>query len=102
MLARVRVAQGHTTDAVVAAAAAMAIVERFPGIEEFESLVWLALVEALVASGDRARAAETAARATERLAARAGYLGDPEMRARFVTAVPENARLGALAAELRV
>jgi tetratricopeptide (TPR) repeat protein len=102
MLARVRVAQGHTTDAVIAAAAAMAIVERFPGIEEFESLVWLALVEALIASGDRARAAETAGRAMERLAARAGSIADPEVRARFVTTVPENARLGALAEELRV
>jgi hypothetical protein len=51
----------------------------------------LTLAEALAAAGldDEARAARTEAR--ERLLARAAKISDPDLRARFLDVVPENA-----------
>jgi len=60
-------------------------------LSEGEALVRLTLAEALAAAGldDEARAARTEAR--ERLLARAAKISDPDLRARFLDVVPENA-----------
>lgn len=84
-LARARHRQGRP-DALAAAQLAMSILENFDGIEEFESLVWIALIEA---SGSR----EIATKAQRRLLARAESITDPEMRKRFLDNVPENAAI---------
>ena len=89
-LARARLELGG--DAVTPARAAMAILEEFHGIEEFESLVWLALIEVLTARGDP-EAPAVLERARARLDERAAPLADPAVRARFLDGVPENRRI---------
>jgi tetratricopeptide (TPR) repeat protein len=89
-LARARQRLGG--DAITPARAAMAILEEFHGIEEFESLVWLALIEVLTGRGDP-EAQAVVERARARLDARAAQLADPAVRARFLDAVPENRRI---------
>ncbi|MBL9013728.1 MAG: protein kinase [Myxococcales bacterium] len=86
-LARARLRLGG--DAVTPARAAMAILEEFHGIEEFESLVWLALIEVLAETRDPEEPA-LVERARARLETRAAALTDPAIRARFLDAVPEN------------
>jgi eukaryotic-like serine/threonine-protein kinase len=90
-LARARVRQARS-DAVAPAQMAMSILEQFGGIEEFESLVWLALLEALRAA--RSPDVEAVARrARARLLARAEPIADPAARHLFLYGVPENALL---------
>jgi hypothetical protein len=89
-LARARIRQGRA-DALAAAQMAMTILETFSGIEEFESLVWLAMVEVTQASNS-AEASRWSARARVRLLERAASITDPDLRASFL-AVPENAAL---------
>lgn len=64
----------------------MSILENFDGIEEFESLVWIALIET---SASR----EVATKAKRRLLARAESISDTAMRKRFLENVPENAAI---------
>lgn len=89
-LARARLRLGG--DALGPARAAMAILEEFHGIEEFESLVWLALIEVLTERGDP-EALAVGERARARLEARAAAFTDPAVRARFLDGVPENRRI---------
>jgi eukaryotic-like serine/threonine-protein kinase len=96
-LSRVLLAAGDTAAALEAACEAMAILESYGGIEEFEPLVRLALAEALDATGDRAGARAAIAEAGRRLADQAQSLA-PELRDAFLHAAPDNARIAALAA----
>jgi len=89
---QILVESGHTADAVAEATAAVATVDALGGIEEFESLARLALVEALTAAGDTAAAHAALTRATARLHERAAAIGDPTLRASFLDGVPENRR----------
>ena len=67
------------------------------GMGELEAFVRLALVEALVAAGDREEAASALATARERLMVRAARILDHRLRESFLSRVPENARTLALA-----
>ncbi len=89
---QILVALGRTAEAVTEAREAAATVDELGGIEEFETLVRLALAEALSAAGDRDGAAAAIARATARIEERAAAIGDPALRARFRTDVEENRR----------
>jgi eukaryotic-like serine/threonine-protein kinase len=98
--ARALVAIGRVEDALDAATSAAEILRAFGGIEEFESLVRVALIEALRASGDVPRAAQVAAEAHERLLARANSIDDVAWRGSFLRQVTENARILELSAVL--
>jgi glutamate/tyrosine decarboxylase-like PLP-dependent enzyme len=93
-------AAGEPEEADVAAGEALAILEEYAGIEEFESLVYLASVKAAAAAGDVARAGRLAETAVARLDARASAIPDERLRASFLGEVPENAQLCAAAAAL--
>jgi tetratricopeptide (TPR) repeat protein len=101
-LARIELSRGAAREALEAAEAAYAILASPGGLEEGESLVRLAWAEALEAAGRHEEARAALAAAAERLRARADRISAPEVRERFLTAVPENARtleLGAAARE---
>jgi len=98
-LARARTAGNDAAGALAAARDGYAIVESLGGLDEGEMQVRLALVEALAANGldDEARA--VARVAADRIAALAAKLPAP-LRTSFLTRVPENAALLALAQTL--
>ncbi|WP_437682582.1 serine/threonine-protein kinase [Sorangium sp. So ce131] len=101
--ARALLAQGDVAAALAAAQAAFGELTALGSLEEGESLVRLAYAEALAASGAGAEAAAALAEARASLLARAQRIADPRRRERFLTAVPENARLlaGATASDPR-
>lgn len=99
-LARVQVGRGAPAEALASAREAIDTLEALGGIEEGESIVRLAIAEALAASGDAAGAREAAASARLRLLERASKISDVSWRASFTSRVPENARTLALAEEL--
>jgi hypothetical protein len=90
-LARALVAQGKGGAALELAREAMAAVGTNEGFEAGESLVRLALVEALEGSGDREGARRELALAAERLRTRAERIGDVEWRTSFLENLEENA-----------
>jgi tetratricopeptide (TPR) repeat protein len=98
ILARVLLAQGRRDEALAEAQAAMAALRSSGGIIEGEPVVYLALVEALQAHGDRDAAATLLAEAHAHLRRDAEQISDPALRASFLERVPENARIRALAA----
>ncbi|WP_234023850.1 serine/threonine-protein kinase PknK [Sorangium cellulosum] len=91
--ARALLAQGDVAAALAAAQAAFGELTALGSLEEGESLVRLAYAEALAASGADAEAAAVVAEARASLLSRAHRIADPRRRERFLTAVPENARL---------
>ncbi|WP_437815385.1 protein kinase domain-containing protein [Sorangium sp. So ce1078] len=96
-LARALSAQGRADAAVSAAREAEGILARYGGIEEFESLVLVAVVEAARAAGDLEGARAAAARGRDRLLARAAEIPEPALRESFLHRVRENAMLLSLA-----
>jgi tetratricopeptide (TPR) repeat protein len=89
-LASILLAQGERAEALRQAMAAMADLNLLGGIEEGESFVRLVHAKALAASGD-VNGATAAIRAShDRLLARAKRIGDPQQRATFLRAIPEN------------
>jgi tetratricopeptide (TPR) repeat protein len=101
-LAQLRVARGHTAEALAAAREAHELLELLGGVEEGESLVRLMLALCLAASGDETAARDAAKRAMDRLRSRAAKITDPELRASFFDQLPENAQTVALAARLGI
>ncbi|WP_438001753.1 protein kinase [Sorangium sp. So ce185] len=91
--ARALLAGGQVAAALGAARAAFGELAALGSLEEGESLVRLAYAEALAASGAHAEADAVLADARESLLARAQRIADPRRRERFLTAVPENARI---------
>ncbi|WP_434047900.1 MULTISPECIES: serine/threonine-protein kinase PknK [Sorangium] len=91
--ARALLAAGEVPAALGAARAAFGELAALGSLEEGESLVRLAYAEALAASGAHREAAAVFAEARESLLARADRIADPRRRERFLTAVPENARI---------
>ncbi|MDA8016048.1 MAG: protein kinase [Thermoanaerobaculia bacterium] len=91
-LSRSLLAQQYVPEARLAAAAAFEVLETHGGIEEFESLVWLAWLEALQAEDDDGFP-EAVQRAAERLGRRTAALGDRALEASFLSGVPENRAL---------
>ncbi|WP_437571766.1 protein kinase domain-containing protein [Sorangium sp. So ce542] len=96
-LARALSAQGRADAALSAAREAEGILARYGGIEEFESLVLVAVVEAARAAGDVEGARAAAARGRDRLLARAAEIPEPALRESFLHRVRENAMLLSLA-----
>ncbi|WP_438010403.1 protein kinase [Sorangium sp. So ce321] len=98
-LAHTLLRQGHALEALAAARTAIELLERIEGLEENDAFVHLAWIEALHAcgDGDAARAALTAAR--DQLRAEADAIESPALRRSFLEAVPEHARILALATE---
>ncbi len=92
-LSRVQCIAGRASEALVSAEAAMEILQRYGGIEEFESAVWLALGEAQLAAGDANAARRTLLQARERLRTRAANIHQSKHRDGFLERVPENARI---------
>ncbi|MGE0784296.1 MAG: pyridoxal-dependent decarboxylase [Sandaracinaceae bacterium] len=87
-------------EAEIHARGALAVLETFGGIEEFESLVWLAAVQTARAAGDLHTARERVRAAIARLHERTEAIPDPDVRTSFLTRVQENAELAALAEAL--
>jgi hypothetical protein len=100
VLARACAAMGRAEDALQASAEAMDVLEELGGLEEFESLVRLARVEALLAAGDRAGAVAVTAVARARVEERAAVLPEPRWRESFVAQLPENREIMELAERL--
>ncbi|WP_437510084.1 protein kinase domain-containing protein [Sorangium sp. So ce1099] len=96
-LARALTAQGRADEALAAAREASELLARYGGIEEFESLVLVAFVEAARSAGDHEVARAAAARARDRLLARAASIPEPALRESFLHRVRENAMLLSLA-----
>ncbi|WP_437624352.1 protein kinase domain-containing protein [Sorangium sp. So ce1151] len=96
-LARALTAQGRADEALAAAREASELLARYGGIEEFESLVLVAFVEAARCAGDHEVARAAAARARDRLLARAAAIPEPALRESFLHRVRENAMLLSLA-----
>ncbi|WP_437652969.1 protein kinase domain-containing protein [Sorangium sp. So ce1182] len=96
-LARALSAQGRADEALAAAREASELLARYGGIEEFESLVLVAFVEAARCAGDHEVARAAAARARDRLLARAAAIPEPALRESFLHRVRENAMLLSLA-----
>jgi len=101
-VARALLAQGRRPEALEQARAAAAeLVARAASgrAERYESLVHLVLAEALAATGDAAGARAVVQAAAARLQARAALLANPDWRRSFLTKLPDNARILALARE---
>ncbi|WP_437759325.1 serine/threonine-protein kinase [Sorangium sp. So ce1389] len=98
-LAHILLRQGHSIEALAAARTGIELLERIGGLEENDALVHLAWIEALHAcgQGDTARTALAAAR--DQLRAEADAIESPALRRSFLEAVPEHARILALAEE---
>jgi ATP/maltotriose-dependent transcriptional regulator MalT len=96
VLSQALVRQGRLAEALAAAGEAAQTLASLGSVEDFETLIGLAHVEALDASGDRDAARAAIADPRRRLLARAARMGD-KARARFLEAVPDNARCLALA-----
>jgi hypothetical protein len=71
-------------------------------VEDYESLVRLALAEALAAAGDVEPARAALRAAYERLMARAAQIAKPDWRAAFLTRNLDNARTVRLAREWQI
>lgn len=72
---------------------AMELRDEIGTMEEDESIIFLALAEALFALGERERGREMVARGASRLEFLAGRIEDVDWRARFLVEVPVNRRL---------
>jgi hypothetical protein len=93
-LAQALLLQGRAAEALTTAEEAMKLAHSVEGVEEGESPIRLAYIEALLASGQDARGA--IAVAADRLRERAARITDPGWRASFLERVPDNARILAL------
>ncbi len=91
---------GRADDALTAARAAAATLAALGHIEEYEAMVRVALIEALLATEDRGAAVDEAGAGLRRLEARAGFIPDEDGRRRFLANDRYNARLVELAAML--
>jgi hypothetical protein len=96
VLARALLDLARVDEALVAAREAATAVDALGAIDEGESLVRLAFVEALAAAGEADELAVALRVARDRLLARAGRIRDPAWRERFLSRVPDNARTLAL------
>ncbi|HMJ16334.1 MAG TPA: serine/threonine-protein kinase PknK, partial [Polyangiaceae bacterium] len=96
-LTRARVALGRIDEALESARAAVALAESGVNIDEYTPLVHSAHAEALNASGQH-RAARVAIRiARDGLLETAHRMDDPTLRESFLSRVPENIRILAIA-----
>jgi hypothetical protein len=83
---------GRTSEALGAAADAIAAFQSLGTAEGGEALLRLTYAEVLAAAGDAASAAAAISAARDALLASADKLRDPVRRARYLLDIPENAR----------
>jgi len=91
-LSKIRLAKGDGASALELARSACEALER-GGVEYGEHTIRRAMVEALEAAGEAARARTLLATALERLRAACDKLDEPELRRAFLQGAPDNARL---------
>jgi len=94
--ARALLVLGRAEEALRDAESAHAVLAELGSVDDGETRIRLAYVEALAASGD-ARLAPALAETVAKIEDRARRLADPELRRFFLERVPENARVLALA-----
>ena len=99
VLARALLDLGRAEEGLPIAREAFSTLEALGMIEEGESLVRLVYAEALAAVGRAREFAVAISDAAAHLLARAEKISDPAWRERYLTAVPDNARTLALAAD---
>ncbi len=92
VLARALIGLGRDAEALAAAREAFATLVALGALEEGETLVRLVHAEALARAGSADELRSASAEARARLLARAAKIRDPTWRARFLRAVPDNAR----------
>lgn len=97
-IAQIELSAGEIARALETSEEACAELDKLGAIEEGESLVRLVFAESLRASGELERAAAAIGRARSQLVERAAKIGEEGHRESFLTRVPENARIIALAA----
>lgn len=97
ILGRVLVVAGRPREALHATQEAMSLMRSASGIEEGESMAWLAHIEALLACGHAEDFKAALPVARDRLRTRAEQISDPGWRTSFLYHVPENARILELA-----
>jgi ATP/maltotriose-dependent transcriptional regulator MalT len=95
--ARALLGLGQTDQAFAVASEAVAALEALGEVEEGESSVRLIHAECLAARGAQAEAMAAVLTARTRLLARAARIGEASWRQRFLSDVPSNARVLALA-----
>ncbi|MEZ4429655.1 MAG: hypothetical protein R3A51_18420 [Nannocystaceae bacterium] len=95
--ARIELARGHVEAALADAEAARVGLAALDRVQEGESLVLLTWAEALDAAGRTDEAHEAIVAARRSVGDRSQNIEQPELRASFRHAVPENARILALA-----
>jgi tetratricopeptide (TPR) repeat protein len=99
-LAEALLGQHRIAEALEQARQANRILEEQGYVEDGEALVRLSLAECLVAAGDPVAAREAGLRAYRRLLERAAAIEEPELRASFLTALPDHRRTVDLARQL--
>jgi tetratricopeptide (TPR) repeat protein/predicted Ser/Thr protein kinase len=96
-LASVLIASGSFDEALKAAREAMESIEKNISVPGGEAFIWLVYAEALHAAGQLEEARGVIASARDRVLRRAPAESEPAWRASYLTNVPENARILALA-----
>jgi tetratricopeptide (TPR) repeat protein len=99
VVAAAMLGERRVTDALHAASEAYQLLGVPGGLDDGDAFVRLVYAEALFAAGQDARASAALSSARERLMDRAARIDDPELRASFLSRVPENARILQLAEE---
>jgi len=99
ILAAVHLARGEHREALEQADSAYALLQRFGALEEGDAHVRLTYAQALSAMGDEPAAAAILEEARQHVLAAAAKISDPELRASFLRAVPENALILQLASK---
>jgi hypothetical protein len=99
-LAEVALTRGALEDSEHHVAEAMAVLARHGSLEEFESFVWLAQLDVIVARGDLPSARDVARAARASLERRLSAIEDDEARARLVSVVPDHHALASRCAVL--
>jgi hypothetical protein len=94
---RAELGLGHPERALDYATSAVALADSIVPIQEYEPLARLVYAEARMACGDHAGAHSAIRAARDAVSKRAAYLDEPELRHGFLTRVPENSRILALA-----
>jgi tetratricopeptide (TPR) repeat protein len=96
---RAELGLGRKDRALDFAIAAVALADSTVPIQEYEPLARLVYAEARMACGDQAAARLAIRAARDAVSKRAAYLDEPELRHGFLTRVPENIRILALASD---
>jgi hypothetical protein len=99
ILASAVLGKGDAAEAHALASEGMRMLLELGGIDDGESIIRLVYAQSLHAVGRADEAAEAIRAAKERVLSRAGRIASPDVRASFLSGIPENARTLELASE---